>query len=139
MTDRDGDGSVPCQPIVPWVNLPRRRLGERRTGDQALGSLLQRNNWRPGREVNRHAEAMRFFDRAIKVAEEKKDCGLPFIAYEGKAQALVAMGKPNEARNVLENALVKARSQQKRGHEAQLLILLGSVAAGRHGRHSSGR
>ena len=45
------------------------------------------------------------------------------------AQALVAMGKPNEAKNVLENALVKARSQQKRGHEAQLMILLGSVAA----------
>ena len=44
-------------------------------------------------------------------------------------QALVAMGKPNEAKNVLENALVKARSQQKRGHEAQLMILLGSVAA----------
>ena len=80
-------------------------------------------------EVNRHAEAMRFFDRAIKVAEGEKDCGLPFMAYEGKAQALVAMGKPNDARNVLENALVKARSQQKRGHEAQLLILLGTVAA----------
>src|SRR6266700_5527590 len=80
-------------------------------------------------EVNRHAEAIRFFDRAIKVAEGEKDCGLPFMAYEGKAQALVAMGKPNDARNVLENALVKARSQQKRGHEAQLLILLGTVAA----------
>ena len=80
-------------------------------------------------EVNRHAEAMRFFDRAIKLAEGEKDSGLPFIAYEGKAQALVAMGKPNEARNVLDNALVKARSQQKRGHEAELLILLGSVAA----------
>ena len=80
-------------------------------------------------EVNRHAEAMRFFDRAIKLAEGEKDAGLPFMAYEGKAQALVAMGKPNEAKNVLENALVKARSQQKRGHEAQLMILLGSVAA----------
>ncbi len=80
-------------------------------------------------EVNRHGEAMRFFDRAIKLAGGEKDAGLPFMAYEGKAQALVAMGKPNDARNVLENALVKARSQQKRGHEAQLLILLGSVSA----------
>jgi CHAT domain-containing protein len=80
-------------------------------------------------EVNRHAEAMRFFDRAIKLAEGEKDVGLPFMAYEGKAQALIAIGKPSEARNVVENALVKARSQQKRGHEAQLLILLGTVAA----------
>ena len=30
-------------------------------------------------EVNRHAEAMRFFDRAIKLAEGEKDAGLPFI------------------------------------------------------------
>jgi tetratricopeptide (TPR) repeat protein len=78
-------------------------------------------------EVNRHTEAMRFFDRAIKLAEGEKDSGLPFMAYEGKAQALVAMGKPNDAKDVLQDALVKARSQQKRGHEAQLLILLGNV------------
>ena len=36
-------------------------------------------------EVNRHAEALRFFDRAIKLAEAEKDCGLPYMAYEGKA------------------------------------------------------
>jgi len=80
-------------------------------------------------EVNRHAEAMRFFDRAIKLAEGEKDSGLPFMAYEGKAQALVAMGKPNDAKDVLQDALVKARSQHKRGHEAQLLILLGQLAS----------
>ena len=80
-------------------------------------------------EVNRHAEALRFFERAIKLADAEKDSGLPFIAYEGKAQALVALGRAEEAKKVLEDALVKARSQQKRGHEAQLLILLGQVAS----------
>lgn len=80
-------------------------------------------------EVNRHAEALRFFDRAIKLAESEKDSGLPFMAYEGKAQALIATGKADDAKKVLEDALTKARSQQKRGHEAQLLILLGNVAA----------
>jgi CHAT domain-containing protein/tetratricopeptide (TPR) repeat protein len=79
-------------------------------------------------EVNRHAEAMRFFDRAIKLADGEKDSGMPFMAYEGKAQALVALGKPNDAKAVIEGALEKARAQQKRGHEAQLLILLGTVA-----------
>src|SRR5215472_16627699 len=79
-------------------------------------------------EVNRHAEAMRFFDRAIKLADGEKDSGLPFMAYEGKARALVATGKPNEARGVIEDALAKARAQRKRGHEAELLIILGSVA-----------
>ena len=80
-------------------------------------------------EVNRHTEALRFFERAIKLADAEKDSGLPFMAYEGKAQALVALGKPDEAKTLLEDALSKARSQQKRGHEAELLILLGRLAS----------
>ena len=80
-------------------------------------------------EVNRHAEALKFFERAIKLAEADPDCGLPFMGYEGKAQALVSLGRTDEAKVVLENALTKARSQEKRGHEAQLLILLGKLAA----------
>ena len=80
-------------------------------------------------EVNRHTEALRFFERAIKLADAEKDSGLPFMAYEGKARVLVAMGKPQEAKAVLDGALGKARSQQKRGHEAELLILLGRLAS----------
>src|SRR5437868_13273495 len=79
-------------------------------------------------EVNRHAEAMRFYDRAIRLADGEKDSGLPFMAYEGKAQSLIKVGKPNEARAVIEDALVKARAQKKRGHEAELLVRLGRVA-----------
>jgi len=80
-------------------------------------------------EVNRHSEALRFFERAIKLADAEKDSGLPYMAYEGKARALVAIGKPEEAKAVLDEALGKARSQQKRGHEAELLILLGRLAS----------
>src|SRR5271157_322398 len=80
-------------------------------------------------EVNRNSEALMFFERAIKIAEAETDSGLPFMAYEGKAQALVAIGRPDEAKKVLQDALAKAQSQQKRGHEAQLLIVLGKLAA----------
>jgi len=80
-------------------------------------------------EINRHAEALKFFERAIKLAEAEPDCGLPFMGYEGKAQALVSLGRTEEADAVLESALTKARSQEKREHEAQLLILLGKLAA----------
>jgi len=80
-------------------------------------------------EVNRHAEALKFFERAIKLAEADADCGLPFMGYEGKAQALASLGKTAEAKVVLQNALTKARLHEKRGHEAQLLILLGKLAA----------
>ena len=80
-------------------------------------------------EVNRHAEALKFFERAIKLAEADPDCGLPFMGYEGEAQALVALGRVEEARAVLENALSKARLQEKRGHAAQLLVFLGKLSA----------
>jgi CHAT domain-containing protein len=79
--------------------------------------------------VNRTSDALMFFERAIKIAEADEDSGLPFMGYEGKAQALVALGRPDEAKRVLQGALAKARSQQKRGHEAQLLIVLGKLAA----------
>ena len=79
-------------------------------------------------EVNRHAEALKFFERAIKLAEADPDSGLPFMGYEGEAQALISLGRTGEAKSGLEGALTKARSQEKRGHEAQLLILLGKLA-----------
>ena len=80
-------------------------------------------------EVNRHTEALMFFDRAISLAKSDKDSGLPFMAYEGKAQVLVALGRKDEAKRVIEDALVEARAQQKQGHQAQLLIILGRLAA----------
>jgi CHAT domain-containing protein/tetratricopeptide (TPR) repeat protein len=80
-------------------------------------------------EVNRHAEALRFFERAIKLAEGNKDSGIPYMAYEGKAQSLTALGKADEAKKVIEDALGKAKLRQKRSHEVQLQILLGELAA----------
>lgn len=80
-------------------------------------------------EVNRSSEALMFFERAIRLAEANQDSGLPFMGYEGKAQALVALGRPEEAKRVLEGALVNARLQQKQGHAAQLLIVLGKLTA----------
>lgn len=80
-------------------------------------------------EVNRPSDALMFFERAIKIAEADEDSGLPFMGYEGKAQALVGLGRSDEAKRVLQDALAKAGSQQKRGHQAQLLIVLGKLAA----------
>jgi CHAT domain-containing protein/tetratricopeptide (TPR) repeat protein len=80
-------------------------------------------------EVKRPAEALKFFERAIKLAQADPDCGLPFMGYEGKADALASLGRTDEAKSVLESALNKARSQEKHGHEAQLLILLGKLEA----------
>jgi len=80
-------------------------------------------------EVNRHAEALRLFERAIKLATAEPDAGVPFTAYEGKGQALVGLGRANEAQTVLKDVLAKAQSLGKRGQQAQILILLADVSA----------
>lgn len=76
----------------------------------------------------RQEEALYFFNRAIKLADSCKDCGFPFMAYEGKGEALTALNKPDEAKSALAEALKEARREQKQGHEAQLLILLGRLS-----------
>lgn len=42
--------------------------------------------------LNRHAEAMIFLDRAIRIAKHDGYVGTPFMAFEGKAEALAATG-----------------------------------------------
>jgi CHAT domain-containing protein len=79
-------------------------------------------------EIKRREEAIPFFDRAINLASRTKDAGFPFMAYEGKAEALTALGRTDEARTTLTRALAQARADQKQGHEAQLLILLGKLS-----------
>ncbi len=79
--------------------------------------------------LNRREEALEFFNRALKLAEATKDAAFPFMAYEGKAEALAAMNKGAEAKSLLEQALQEAKRLGKQGHEIQLLIILGGVYA----------
>jgi CHAT domain-containing protein/tetratricopeptide (TPR) repeat protein len=80
--------------------------------------------------LNRRDEGLEFFNRALKLAEATKDAAFPFMAHEGKAEALAALGRRPEAIALLNQALEEARSQGKKGHEIQLLIILGGVYAG---------
>lgn len=82
-----------------------------------------------GLEVQRRPEdAQYFFDRAINLANSCKDCGFPYMAYEGKGEALAELGKTDEGRAVLTECLNEARHEQRQGHEAQTLILLGRLS-----------
>jgi CHAT domain-containing protein len=83
-------------------------------------------------ELKRQPEAIGFYNRAIKIASETPDAGFPFMAYEGKGQALIALNRELEARAVLDEALKEALREQKRGHETQILILLGELALQSH-------
>jgi len=79
-------------------------------------------------EAKRYGEALAFFERAIKTSRSNRDAGFPFMAYEGEAQALAAQGKISEAVDRLNQALTVARADQKRGHEAMILLSLGELA-----------
>jgi tetratricopeptide (TPR) repeat protein len=79
-----------------------------------------------GLEVQgRSEDAQYFFDRAINVAKSCKDCGFPYMAYEGKGEALTALDRTEEARAVLIECLNEAKRERRTGHTAQTLILLG--------------
>lgn len=79
-------------------------------------------------EAKRYGEALAFFERAIKTSRSNSDAGFPFMAYEGESQALAAQGKMSEAVDKLNGALSIARANQKRGHEAMILLSLGELA-----------
>jgi len=79
-------------------------------------------------EAKRYEEALAFFERAIKTSSSNPDAGFPFMAYEGESQTLAAQGKMVEAREKLQRALKMARANQKRGHEAMILLSLGELA-----------
>ncbi len=79
-------------------------------------------------ELNRQDESIRFFDRAIKVSKNTPGAGFPFMAYEGKANALVALNRSPEAEALLREALHEAEAKSQIGHETQILILLGELS-----------
>src|SRR5579859_7578255 len=79
-------------------------------------------------EAKRYGEALAFFERAIETSSSNPDAGFPFMAYEGESQALAAQGKKSDAVDKLGRALTIARANQKRGHEAMILLSLGELA-----------
>jgi len=77
--------------------------------------------------VQRYAEALAFFDRAITIATNTPDAGFPYMAFEGKAQALLGQNKLREARDTLNQALAIAKKNSKFGHQSQIFIQLGEL------------
>ena len=88
-------------------------------------------------EAKRYGEALAFFERAIKTSRSNPDAGFPFMAFEGESQALAAQGKMPEAVDKLDRALTIARANQKRGHEAMILLSLGELALQRGDRQTA--
>lgn len=79
--------------------------------------------------LNRHAEAMIFLDRAIRIANHDGYVGTPFMAFEGKAEALAASGPETQAEALMRSTLAQVRREKMWEHEGQDLLILGEMAA----------
>jgi len=78
--------------------------------------------------LNRTSEAMFFFNRAIGIANGDHDVGTPFMAYEGKAEALAAAGKMDQAQSLMERTLAEAQKEKMIEHEGQDMLIVGEFA-----------
>jgi len=81
-------------------------------------------------EMGRADEALEYCNAALNVAAMIKDMGYAFPAYSCKGRALGLLGKPEEGRKLLIQALDKTRQLHMPLEESQILIALGQVSAG---------
>lgn len=72
---------------------------------------------------------MKYLDAAIKKSAKNPDTGFPKLAITGKASALAAEGRYNEARALLNGAMDYAKAKKLMGYEADLLAELGAISA----------
>jgi tetratricopeptide (TPR) repeat protein len=79
-------------------------------------------------EAGRPETALQYCNTALRLAFVEKDGGFPFLAYQGKARALIALGRNAEAGPVLNDALSQARSEHNSYALAQLLVVAGTAA-----------
>jgi CHAT domain-containing protein len=80
--------------------------------------------------VGRYEEALSFFNRAIDLTRETPYAGFPYMAFEGKAQALAGQQKFEDARQNLNLALRAAEENEKFGQQSQIFIQLGELELG---------
>ena len=79
-------------------------------------------------ETGQAEAGLQYCETALKSAAAIKDMGFPFMAYEGKARALVALHREAEAKQVLDLAVRQAKAQNARISEIQLLIVIAKQA-----------
>jgi CHAT domain-containing protein/tetratricopeptide (TPR) repeat protein len=78
-------------------------------------------------QLGRYDQAISTFDQAMAIGRGNADLSQPVMPYAGKAQALSALGKNTEARELLENLLNISQGRSAFGYESQTLLELGKL------------
>jgi CHAT domain-containing protein/tetratricopeptide (TPR) repeat protein len=80
-------------------------------------------------EMGRGGEALDYCNATLGIAHMVHDIGFPYLAYGCKARALALLGRPDEARQLLEGILLHTRQLHMPLEQSQILVVLGQVAA----------
>jgi CHAT domain-containing protein/predicted negative regulator of RcsB-dependent stress response len=78
-------------------------------------------------ELARPAEALDFYDRALKMAATVPELQFPLMTHLGKGDALAKLGRLDEAERVLTQALQVATRQEAWGYQAELTLRLAQI------------
>jgi CHAT domain-containing protein len=76
-------------------------------------------------EMGEPREGLAYCEILLGIAASTKHMGFPFPAYLGKARALVALGREEEARRLLEQTLAQTKVMNARLEQVDVLIALG--------------
>lgn len=79
-------------------------------------------------QLGRPQEALDFYDRALKAAAAVPELQFPVMTYVGKSNALIKLGRVDEADAIVSQAVGKAAEAGSRGYQAQLLMQRGMIA-----------
>jgi CHAT domain-containing protein len=79
-------------------------------------------------ELGQPARALDFYDRALKAASTVPEIQMPAMTYLGKGDALVRLGRLDEAEAVLTSALKTASELGAAGYQAELTMKLAAIA-----------
>lgn len=115
------------------INNAVVRLGQAMKVAEASGDMASLVRWLTlfGHgyvQLDRAEQALDFYDRALKLASSVPELQFPLMTYQGKGNALARLGRLNEAKSVLANALAVAEREEAYGYQAELVLQQGLIA-----------
>ena len=82
-------------------------------------------------QLGRPAEALDFYDRALTAASAVPEIQFPVMTHVGRSNALIELGRLDEADAILARATDVAAKSQARGYQAQLVAQRAQIANAR--------
>ena len=78
-----------------------------------------------------YVQAIQYFDRALAISAKYKETGFQYISIWGKANALLELGRVDDADKLIQEALAQADADDRRVKKVELLIAAAHVASAR--------